>query len=454
MARGIRPHPARPSFFTPPRLVVVGFAVAILVGTALLSLPAATEAAGGAPFRTAAFTSVSAVTVTGLVAVDTATYWSPFGQAVMLGLVQLGGLGIVTSASLLIILVSRRVGLRGRLAAQAEIKATDIGGVRRFVGFIVAFTLVVEALVVAAVTLRLWLGYDDSFGQALWQGLFNGVGGYNQAGFSLYSDNLAGFATDAYILLPIALAVIVGGVGFPVWLELRHGPGLRAPGLWSLHTKLTVVMTGTLLAAGFGVLTGLGWDDAGTLGEQSAPGKLLGGFFASVTARTTGFSTFDYAEMGADSLFVTDILMFVGGGSASPAGGIKVTTFAVLLLIVWAELRGEREVAAFGRAVPSATLRQALTVAVVAAGAVMLATLLLVATNGLSLGPALFESISAFSTTGLSTGVTGALDTTGQAILMILMFMGRVGPITLGVALVLRERERLFSHPEERPIVG
>jgi len=452
VARGIRPQPARPSFITPPRLVVGGFAVAILVGTVLLSLPAAREAAGGAPFTTAAFTSVSAVTVTGLVAVDTATYWSPFGQAVMLGLVQLGGLGIVTSASLLIILVSRRVGLRGRLAAQAETKAADIGGVRRFVGFIVAFTLVVEALVVAALTLRFWLGYDDSFGQALWQGLFNGVGGYNQAGFSLYSDNLAGFATDAYILLPIALAVIVGGLGFPVWLELRRGP--RAPRLWSLHTKLTIVMTGILLAVGFGVLTGLGWDDPGTLGEQSSAGKLLGGFFASVTARTTGFSTFDYADMGADSLFVTDILMFIGGGSASPAGGIKVTTFAVLLLIVWAELHGQREVVAFGRAVPPATLRQALTVAVVAAGAVMLATLLLAATNALDLGNALFESISAFSTTGLSTGVTGALDTTGQAILMILMFLGRVGPITLGVALVLRERERLFSHPEERPIVG
>jgi trk system potassium uptake protein len=452
VARGIPGKPARRIFLHPPRVVVVGFAAAIVVGAALLSIPAATEAPGGAPVSTAAFTSVSAVTVTGLAAVDTATYWSPFGQAVILGLVQLGGLGIVTSASLLIILISRRVGLRGRLAAQAETQTADVGGLRRLIGFIVVFTLIVETLVVAALTLRLWLGLGRSFGEALWQALFHGVAAFNQAGFSLYPDNLIGFATDGFILVPIAIAIIVGGLGFPVWLEMRSRP--RAPERWSLHAKLTLVMTGTLLVVGFALLTGLGWDDPGTFGSESAPGKLLGGFFAAVTARNAGFNAVDYAQMGADSLLVTDILMFVGAGSASPAGGIKVTTLAVLLLIVWAEVRGEREVAAFGRAVPAATLRQALTIVVVAAGAVVLATLLLVANNGLGLSDALFESTSAFSTTGLSTGVTGMLDTAGQAILMVLMFLGRVGPITLGVALVLRERERLFRHPEERPIVG
>ena len=205
---------------------------------------------------------------------------------------------------------------------------------------------------------------------------------------------------------------------------------------------------------GFVVLTSLEWGNDETFGGDSVAGKLLGGFFAAVTARNAGFNTVDYADMGTDSLLVTDMLMFVGGGSASPAGGIKVTTLAVLFLIVWAEVRGEREVAAFDRAIPSATLRQALTIAVIALNAVVLATLILVASNDLGLSSALFECVSAFSTTGLSTGVTGDLDTTGQAILMILMFLGRVGPITLGVALVLRERERLFSHPEERPIVG
>ena len=413
MARGILRQPARSSLLTPARVVVAGFAAAIVVGAALLSLPIATEGAGGASIRTAAFTSVSAVTVTGLAAVDTATYWTPFGQAVILSLVQLGGLGIVTSASLLIILTTRRVGLRGRLAAQAETQTADLGGIRRLTGFVVAFSLAVEALVVAALTLRLWLGLGRSFEDALWQGLFHGVAAFNQAGFSLYPNSLIGFATDAYILVPIALAVIVASVGFPVWLELRREP--RTPPRWSLHTKLTLVTTGILLVLGFVVLTALGWDDAGTFGDESVPGKLLGGFFAAVTARSAGFNSVDYADMGPDSLFVTDILMFIGGGSASTAGGIKVTTLAILFLIVWAEVRGEREVAAFDRAVPPATLRQALTIAVIAINAVVLATLILVASNGLGLSGALFECISAFSTTGLSTGVTGGLNTTGYA---------------------------------------
>ena len=453
MPRGIRRTPARPFSLRPAQVIVAGFAAAIVIGTALLSLGPATAASVSAPFTTAAFTSVSAVTVTGLASVDTATYWSTFGQAVILGLVQLGGLGIVTSASVLILIISRRVGLRGRLAAQAEVRSTgDLASLRRLTGFIIAFTFTVEAVVVVALTLRRWLGLGRSFGEALWQGLFLGVGAFNQAGFSLYSDNLVGFATDALILVPIALAVIVGGVGFPVWLELRRRP--RAPSRWTLHTKLTLVTTFTLLAIGFFVLTGLEWGNDATLGDDSAAGKLLGGFFAAVTARSAGFNTVDYADMGTDSLFVTDMLMFVGGGSASPAGGIKVTTLAILFLIVWAEVRSEREVTAFERAIPAATLRQALTVAVIALNAVVVATLILVASNDLGLSSALFECVSAFSTTGLSTGVTGSLDTAGQAILMILMFLGRVGPITLGVALVVRERERLFSHPEERPIVG
>ena len=452
MARGIPRKPARRALLHPARVIVVGFAAAIVIGTAVLSIGAATAEAGRAPFVTALFTAVSAVTVTGLASVDTATYWSPFGQAMILGLVQLGGLGIVTSASLLFAVLSRRIGLRGRLAAQAETHTADLGSLRRLTAFVVVFTLAVEALVVVALTLGLWLGAGRSFGQALWQGTFHGVAGFNQAGFSLYSDNLVGFATDGFVLLPIAFGIIVGGVGFPVWLELRRRP--RSPGRWSLHTKLTLVTTGALLAAGFVALTAMEWQNDATLGGESAGGKLLGGFFASVTARSAGFNTVNYADMGTDSLFVTDMLMFVGGGSASPAGGIKVTTFAVLFLIVWAEVRGEREVVAFDRAVPLVTLRQAFVVAVSAINLVVLATLVMVATSDLSLSDALFECISAFSTTGLSTGATGGLDSFGQAILMVLMFAGRVGPLTLGVALVLRERERRFSHPEERPLVG
>lgn len=452
MARGPRPT-ARPRIFRhPARPVVAAFAGAILLGTALLWTPAAAAGPGTAPFRTALFTATSAVTVTGLTTVDTATYWTPFGQAVILVLIQVGGLGIVTSASLLFLVVSRRLGLRRRLTTQVETHARDLGSSGRLVLFIVAFTLLVEVVIAAFLVGRLWIGLDRPFGTALWEGTFHAVAAFNDAGFSLYSDNLVGFATDGWFLVPIAVGVIIGGLGFPVWLELRQRP--HSPSRWSLHAKLTLVTTAALLVAGFGAITAFEWDNPLTLGAESPAGRLLGGFFAAVMPRTAGFNAVDYADMNADSLLVTDMLMFAGGGSASTAGGIKVTTLAILFLIVWAELRGEREVAAFGRSIPAPVLRQALTIAIIGVNAVVLGTLAVIVSNDAGLSSALFEVVSAFSTSGLSVGLAPRLDDAGQAILIALMFLGRVGPLTLGVALVLRERERLFSHPEERPIVG
>lgn len=452
MARGPRRSAHPRVFWHPGRPVVAAFAGAILVGTALLSTPAAVEGPGNAPFLTALFTATSAVTVTGLTTVDTATYWTPFGQGILLVLFQIGGLGIVTSASLLLIVTARRLGLRGRLATQVEMSAKDLGGVRGLILFIVGFTLAVEAVIAVFLVGRLWIGLDTAFGTALWEGTFHAVAAFNDSGFSLYSDNLMGFATDGWFLLPIAAGVMIGGLGFPVWLELRARP--TSPSRWSLHTKLTLVTTGVLIVFGFGAITSLEWDNPLTLGAESTAGRLLGGFFAAVSPRTAGFNAVDYADMGTDSLLVTDMLMFVGGASASTAGGIKVTTFAVLFLIVWAELRGEREVAAFRRSIPPSVLRQALTVAVISVNAVVLGTLAVIATNDADLSSALFECMSAFSTAGLSVGLAPALDGVGQAILMTLMFLGRVGPLTLGVALILRERERLFAHPTERPLVG
>lgn len=452
MAEGARPS-ARPRVLRHPARPVVGaFAGAILVGTVLLSTSAAAAGPGNAPVRTALFTATSAVTVTGMTTVDTATYWTPFGQAVILVLCQIGGLGIVTSASLLFLAMARRLGLRGRLATQVDTRAKDLGGGRGLILFIVGFTLAVEAVIAAFLVGRLWIGLDEPFGTAVWQGTFHGVTAFTDAGFSLYPDSLVGFATDGWFILPIAAGIIVGGLGFPVWLELRSRP--LSPSRWSLHTKLTLATTGVLLVGGFAAITALEWSNPLTLGAMDPAARLLGGFFSAVTPRTAGFNVVDPTAMGPDSLLVTDMLMFVGGGSASTAGGIKVTTFAILLLIVWAEVRGEREVVGFGRGIPAPVLRQALTVAVISVNAVVLGTLAVIATNDADLSSALFECVSAFSTAGLSVGLAPRLDGVGQAILMTLMFLGRVGPLTLGVALVLRDRERLFTHPEERPLVG
>ena len=436
----------------PAQLVVVGFAAAIAAGTLVLWLPVSTAGPGNAPLWTAFFSATASVTLGGISIVDTASYWSPSGQAAILVLVQLGGLGIVTSASLLFLVVARRVGLRGRMAAQTELHTRDLGGTRRMLTAIVGFSLAFQAVTVTAITLRLWLGTDRGLGEAAWNGLFLGIASFSNAGISILPGGLIPFVSDPWMLTTIALAVIAGGLGFPVWLELLRAP--RSPVRWSLHTKLTLVTTVVLLLFGTILITLAEWGNPATLGALHGPDRLLAGIFSGIMPRTAGFNVIDYSAVEPDSLLVTEMLMFVGGGSGSVAGGIKLTTFALLFLIVWAELRGESEVTAFRRRIPLAVQRQALTVAVLAVNAVVVGALLVMSTNEIAFSDALFECIGAFSTAGLGTGVTTGLNAFGQGVLILLMLLGRVGPLTLGVALVLRERERLYSHPEERPLVG
>ncbi len=436
----------------PAQLVVGGFAAIILIGTAVLLLPFATVGPGNAPFSTALFTSTAAVTLGGMAVTDMATYWTPAGQATVLVLVQVGGIGIVTSASLLFLVVARRVGLRGRLATQTELHTVDLGSTKRLLVAIVGFSLAFQAVTVVALTTRLWLGTDRGFGEAAWNGLFHGVAAFNNAGLSIFPGGMMDFAGDPWILGPVMLAVICGGLGFPVWLELQRRA--RRPRTWSVHTKMTLTTTAVLLVFGIVMVTALEWDNPLTLGGLSDGDRLLAGTFSGVMPRTAGFNVVDYAHMEPDALLVTEMLMFAGGGSGSVAGGIKVTTFALLFLVVWAELRGDPEVTAFRRRIPPHLLRQALTIAVLAVNAIVVGTLAVMASNSISFTSGLFECVAAFTTAGLSTGVTPDLNGFGQGVLIVLMFLGRVGPLTLGVALVLRERERLYSYPEERPLVG
>lgn len=432
------------------QVVTLAFLALIGAGTLLLMLPMSTTVDGGAPPLTALFTATSAACVTGLTTVDTATYWSGFGDAVILTLVQLGGLGVMTFASLLGLLVSGRLGLRSRLLAQAETRTLDLGTVRRVVFGLVKISAVVQSTVFVVLTLRWWLGYDNSLGRAAYLGLFHSVSAYNNAGFALWSDSLTGFATDPWIILPISGAVILGGIGYPVLLELR---ATRRWSRWSLHTKLTLVTTGVLLVAG-PLFIWLTERTHGTVGHHGAFGELLATGFGGVTARSAGFNTFDYAAAQPATLLATVMLMAVGGGAASTAGGIKVTTLAVLTLAVLAEVRGDRDITAFKRRISPATARQALAVALIAVGTVTAATLLLLEVSSFTFDQALFEITSAASTTGLSTGITPDVPTSGQYLLIALMVLGRLGPVSVASSLALRERHRAFRYPEARPVVG
>jgi potassium uptake TrkH family protein len=436
----------------PARYVVIWFVGAISVGTALLLLPVSTAAGRSTTLLQAAFTATSAVCVTGLTVVDTATHWSGFGHAVILVLVEVGGLGFMTIASLIVMLVSRRLGLRRTLVTNVERGALSLGDVGAVLRGLAVVTAVVQVTVALVLGARLFVTTDRGPGQAAWEGAFHSVMAFNNAGFSLYPDSLVRFAGDPWVLVPVMVAIVIGGLGFPVLVDLTRSRGRWRP--LSLHAKVTITTTAALLLAGFVVLTAFEWANPSTIGPMPSGQKLLNGLFASVTPRTAGFNTVDVAAMEPQSLLSTVALMFVGAGSAGTSGGIKVGTFAILAMVVWSQLRGDAEVSGFRRRIPDSTQRQAITVAALAMTLVLGASSLMLISTDAPFGDSVFEAVSAFGTVGLSTGLTPELRALDQLGLMALMLVGRVGPITLGAALVLRSRPARYRLPEEGPLIG
>lgn len=430
----------------------MAFAGVILTGTALLMLPIARTDPSGAPLVTALFTATSATCVTGLTTVDTPLYWTGFGQAVILVLIQMGGLGIMALASLVGLLMFRRMGLRTRLTAAQETKSTGMGDVRRVLLGVLKVSVIMESLVAIVLTLRFMWGYGEPPATAIYLGIFHAISAFNNAGFALYSDNLIGFATDPLICFPIAAAIILGGLGFPVLLELRRE--FRRPRTWSIHTKVTLATYFAILVIAVVFVTANEWNNPLTLGALDEPGRLVAGIFQGVVPRTAGFNSVDYGLMKDGTLLATTVLMFIGGGSAGTAGGIKVTTFIILMFVIVAEVRGGRDVNIGDRRIGPRVQRQALTVALLSVGLVMSTTLLLLEITTLPLRDVLFETVSAFGTVGLSTGITADLPPVGQFVLIGLMFVGRLGPITLVSALALREKQLGYTLPEGRPLIG
>ncbi|SEP82061.1 potassium transporter TrkG [Arthrobacter sp. OV608] len=436
----------------PVRAVPVAFLMVILIGAALLMLPASRTDPDADAFLDSLFTSVSAVCVTGLVTVDTATFWTPFGHVVILALIQVGGFGIMTLATLLALLVRKSIGLRGQLVAQTETHTLNLGDVRAVLLRVAKIMSTFEAATAAILTARFWIAYDQNPGTALWHGIFHAISAFNNAGFSVYSNNLIGFAEDPWIITPICLAIIAGGLGFPVIIQLTRGE--TKPRNWTVHLRLTIYGTLFLLIAGMALFAAFEWNRNETLGPLSLTGKILGSFAGSVFPRTAGFNSIDYGAAAPETLMVTNILMFIGGGSAGTAGGIKITTFLVLGFAIWNEVRGRDQVTIAHRSVSSSSQRQALSVALLGVAAVVIGTMLLLIFTDYSLEKVLFESISAFGTVGMSTGITYNLPPSAEWVLMALMFTGRIGTVTVASALALSARPRLYRLPEERPIIG
>ncbi|MCB7138202.1 TrkH family potassium uptake protein [Cellulosimicrobium marinum] len=436
---------------SPARLAVTVFAAVIAVFTALLLAPWATSSGRSAPFVDALFTATSAVCVTGLVVVPTGTYWSTYGQVVILLGIKVGGLGIMTLASILGMAVSRRIGLTQRLLTASETKTTRLGEVGSLVRVVIITSTALE-LLIALLLFPRFLVLEETVGEAAWHGIFYGISAFNNAGFVPTPEGLAPYVGDWMLCLPIILGVFIGSLGFPVILNVLRTR--RRVAKWSLHTKITLTMSGALVVVGTVLYGAVEWANERTLGPLSFGDKILASLFAGVMPRSGGFSTVETGDMREASWLITDALMFVGGGSASTAGGIKVTTLAVMLLAIVSEARGDRDMEVYGRRIPRETLRLAVAVSFVGATAVLLSSLLLLEITGETLDVILFETISAFATVGLSTGITPDLPDAGKYVLVALMFIGRTGTMTFAAALALRDRRRIVRFPEERPIIG
>ncbi len=437
---------------SPARLALIIFSAVILIFTALLSLPAATSSGEATPLHDALFTAVSAVCVTGLTVVSTADYWSFFGQFIILLGIFVGGLGTLTLASLLALVVSKRLGVRGKLIAQSAMNnASRLGEVGTLLRIVITTSVVIE-VVLALVLIPRFMMLGESPLLAIWHGVFYSISAFNNAGFTPHSDGLIPYETDLWILTPIMIGVFLGSLGFPVIMvlvQVRHHFEK-----WSIHAKLTVTVSAILVLAGAIGWALLEWNNNRTIGSLSGSDKVIHAVFASIMTRSGGFNLVDQSDMSSTTMLLTDALMFAGGGSASTAGGIKVTTIAVMFLAIVAEARGDADVRAWGRTIPQGTMRVAISVIFMGATLVMIATGAILSLTDEPLDRVVFEVISAFATCGLSTNLSAELPPEGKYVLTALMFAGRMGTITLASALALRQRKTLYHYPEERPIIG
>ncbi len=446
---------------SPSRLTAGTFLLAILSGTlGLHFVPAFYTSGVPLGWIDALFTATSAICVTGLIVVDTATHFTRSGQAFLLLLIQIGGLGMLTITSLVIL------GLGGRLSVRAESVTSGLASTLRGVNTfqlardVVVFSLIVEAI--GAIVLFFAFRGHVSSGEAIWHAVFHSISAFCNAGFSTFTDSLIPWASSAGVLLPIMVLIVVGGLGFLSLEELAmHVRARRAAQKLrlSLHTRVVFAATGVALVSGWLLFTGFEWQ--GVFRELTPAARVMNGLFLSVTARTAGFNTINYAQAGDDTNFLTILLMTVGGAPGSTAGGLKITTIAVIALLAWSRLRGATSVSLWSRTVPEESVQRAVGVGVFAFSCVALAIFLLTsfehpAAPGTSFLRIFFEAVSAFNTVGLSLGATGELTDASRVLTAMLMFIGRIGPLSFAAALALRARESRpqYSYAREDISIG
>ncbi|MBS3946751.1 MAG: TrkH family potassium uptake protein [Dethiobacter sp.] len=445
----IRLNPFSMPKVSPAKILPGGFALLILLGAVLLTLPASTHT-GSLSFLDALFTATSAVCVTGLVVVDTGTYFTRFGQTVIMLLIQVGGLGIMTAATLIFILLGKKITLRERLVIQESLNQITMQGLVRLAYTLVLLTLTVQGIGAVLLATRFVPLYGFSTG--LFYAVFHAVSAFCNAGFDLFGGfrSLESFAQDPLIPTTIAILLILGGLGFTVLLEVYQ---CRRFARLSLHAKMALVVTVLLLLSGTLMILLLEYSNPETLGRFNFGGKLYHAFFTAATPRTAGFHTVPTGLLTQATLFFTIVLMFIGASPAGTGGGIKTTTFGTIVIAVISMVRGDEESTMFKKRIPGDLLVKALSVVMFSLSLILLVTLILTVTEQKPLLDILFETTSAFATVGLSTGVTPDLSPIGRVLIIITMFIGRVGPLTLVFALA-HPRKKPFRYMSERIMIG
>ncbi len=443
---------------TPPQLLIVSFLCVIAIGTIALSLPIATQGPGRLSLTDSLFTATSATCVTGLIVRDTGTYFSVFGRWVIFALFQAGGLGIMTFSTLFAVLLGRRIGFHQTDIIRSTLDRHNILGLKKLILYILGITITAETTGALLLFLR-WRAITDwSVLEAVQQAVFHAVSGFCNAGFSLFRDSLMQFQADPCINLVMILLIFFGGIGFIVVMDIinlfrRRGTARRM----SLQSKIALTVSVTLIIVGAVLI--LIFEKDNVMRAMTWPQRLLGSVFQAVTTRTAGFNTLPTSQLSTPSLMSLVFMMFIGASPGSTGGGIKTCTFAVIIAVVLSMMKNRRRAMLFNRSIPKQVIRESLVIFFLALSWVFVFTMLLVylsggGSEGRSFIKSLFEVTSAFGTVGLSAGVTSGLNNLSKLCIIATMFAGRVGPLTLALAVAVRERTDRYIFPEENIMVG
>ena len=440
---------------SPMKVIALTFAVMIFLGAGLLALPAASRSGISCGFRPALFTATSATCVTGLVLYDTWSQWSGFGQIVIISLIQIGGLGFMSAASLMFFLLRKRIGLKERMLMAQALSLNDMQGVVRLQKTVLIGSLSIEAIGALILTLRFLPEYG--LGTSVKWGVFHAISAFCNAGFDIFGcitpgTSLLEFNSDPVVLLTLSALVILGGLGFFVWEEVtrkRHFRELR------VYTRLVLIATGFLLVSGMILICLAEWQNPETLGAMSFGDKLLNGFFQSVTLRTAGFAAIDQAKLTDAGKGISLLYMLIGGSSGSTAGGLKTVTAMVLVLFITARARGKSTVRVFKRTIPASQVMDAMTIASIMLGLAFFGGVFICATSPVSFTDGLYEAVSALATVGLTAGVTPALSIPAQILMIIYMYFGRVGVLTISLGFLMGDQaEERFQYAQTNLLIG